>query len=235
MNCAQTDAMLDALMDGTLPEADLEGLQTHCAQCAECAEKLRLTQGMRRMLSDLTPEMDVPLQAQAAWRKAVRAEADKRRHRNLTRWAGGIAAALVVAVGGMFALRQAPAKDAPMAAMEKSVAVIEADGEAFGESIDSAASLAMPMVERRMRVEDLDRTCAYMADLAREYEGSIEEQRFEADDAQCANLYIDLPAENAADFLAAAAHYDLDGGAEDLADVGGGDETVSILLTLEAK
>ena len=241
LNCAQTDALLDALMDGALTDADRVSLDAHCAECEECAGRLRLTEEMRRMFSETAPELDVPLEAQAAWRGAIRQEAARRRRRNLTRWAGVIAAALVVAVGGFLAFRTPARTDmaaAPVPAMGESavmaenVAVVEADGqdEEF-ESIDIAASRAMPMIERRMRVEDLDRTCAYMADLAREYEGGIEQQRFDAG----ANLFVDLPAENAADFLSAAAHYDVDGSFDASADVEAEAGRVSMLLVLEEK
>ena len=117
------------------------------------------------------------------------------------------------------------------ALMAESVAVVEADGQEDSESIDTAASRAMPMIERRMTVEDLDRTCAYMADLAREYDGEIEDQRIEAG----ANLYVELPAENAADFLSAAAHYDVDGTFDAACDVEAEAGRVSILLVLEEK
>lgn len=239
MNCAQTDALLDALLDGDVQESDQAALQAHCAHCAACAEKLRATQAMKRVLLEIPPEMDVPLTAQTAWRKAVKAEAQKRRVRGWTRWAGGIAAALVVAVGGFFALRGAPqpsraAMDNGIVPLQESVAVVEADGQDY-ESLDAVALRAAPDLERRMTVEDLDRTCAYMADLVREYEGTLEERRYEADGARCADLSIDLPAENAGDFLAAAAHYDSNGTFDEAPDVTVAEGRVSMLLVLEAK
>ena len=242
MNCAQTDALLDALLDDALTEPDRAALQAHCAGCSCCGEKLRATQALRDMFSEAAPELDVPLTAQAGWRTAV-TEVAARRRRGLTRWAGGIAAALVVTIGGFFALRgpSAATDAAPRAIMEKSatferdsVAVVEADGEAM-ESIGTAAFRAMPMVERRMAVEDLDSTCAYMTDLVREYEGTLEERRYEADGARCADLSIDLPAENAGDFLAAAAHYDSNGTFGEAPDVTVAEGRVSMLLVLEAK
>ena len=74
LNCAQTDALLDALMDGALTDADRQSLNAHCAGCTACAERLRLTEEMRRMFSETAPELDVPLTAQAAWRGAIRQE-----------------------------------------------------------------------------------------------------------------------------------------------------------------
>ena len=85
-----------------------------------------------------------------------------------------------------------------------------------------------------MVVEDLDRTCAYMADLVSEYEGTLEVQRYETDGVDCANLYIELPAENAADFLEAAAHYDVSGTLESAANAEDAEGRVSLLLVLKA-
>lgn len=287
-NCAQIETLLDAWMDDALTGAELAELDAHCAECPACAAKARATQALRDMFSETAPELDVPLEAQAAWRGAVKAEADRARRRTWTRWAGGIAAALLVALGSFFALRPNAADvkkmEAATTGAAQNVAVVEADGmealetaaesaEAYDMDADSAESCEMeaedydeavnenaapaqgqkslaaasgvayranaapvaPAHERRMTVQDLDRTCAYMADLISEYEGSLDEQRFEADGAKCANLFIDIPAENAADFLKAAAHYDT-GDAPDETDAGGfGAGRVSLLLVLTEK
>lgn len=271
-NCERIELLFDQMMDDALTAADQARLDAHCAACAACAEKRRTTLALKRMFSELPPEMDVPLTAQAGWRGAVKAEADGARRRRLIRWASGIAAALVVALGGMFALKAGAPRQA-MEAAERSVAVIEADGQPvataspsmsfdaadmaeaedteeveevaevaeaveaevmFTKSMNATTAGAAPMYERRMTVEDLDRTCAYMADLVAEYEGSLEEQRYEDDGAACASLFIDLPAENAADFLSAASPYDTGAGLDGDQPPAEGD-MVSIRLILTQK
>ena len=61
MNCTQTDALLDAYMDDALAEGDRAALAAHCADCPACAEKYRATEVMKRMFSEMAPEVDVPL------------------------------------------------------------------------------------------------------------------------------------------------------------------------------
>lgn len=278
-DCTRAEILLDQWMDDALTDAERAELDAHCAECPACAGKARATEALRQALSDLPSEIDVPLQARAAWRGAVKAEADRARRTRRMRLAGGVAAALLVAVGGFLALRPASQPQAALRASEatamgaiQNVAVIEADGvadepppladydEAYEADDDGAceaeavtyeaaaradaadvrangtdAGAAVPTHERRMRVQDLERTCAYMADLISEYEGDLDIQRFEADGAQCANLFIDLPAENAADFLNAAAHYDTGDASEPepAADFGEGRVTLLLELTEE--
>ena len=236
MNCTQTDALLDAYMDDALADGERATLAAHCAECPACAEKYRATEIMKRMFSEMAPEVDVPLTAQAGWRRAIKAEAQRTKRQRLFKMAGGIAAALVVAVGAAVALMANPVqKEVEMRSADlagaQSIAMIEADGE-----IDAAEAMLedadfMPMHELEMTVEDLDSVCVYMTDLVSEYEGEADVQPFEEDGRRCANLYIDLPTENADEFLSAASHYDASGSALTLGEAAG--ERVSMLLVLK--
>ena len=272
MNCEQIDRFLDAMMDGEISTKDMNALEAHCQTCAACAEKLKLNRQMMGMLSEMAPEIDVPLTAQAAWRSAVKAEAGKAKRARLYRIAGGIAAALVVAIGATFALRTPPknlatdsavpetagimmaaeeaeyADEAPMMAAEEAeyadeAPMMAAEYAAAGEALIEADGAAMMMDASRkssaMRevelvVEDLDRACEYVRDLVDEYEGTADIQRLEENGVPCANLYIELPAGNAGEFLRAAAHYDTSG-AEISADDFEGDGDISMLLVLRAE
>lgn len=259
MNCTQMDRLLDAMLDGTLAADDLTAVEAHCEHCAACAEKLKANRQLMRVFAEMAPEMDVPLTAQAAWRSAVKKEERGAGHRRIYRLASGIAAALVVAVGATFALKT-PARDnaatvAPEMAraneyVASEAAVIEADGameemeemdeaEAFDGGADfsgrmtlAAGKAAAPMCEINMTVDDVERVCQCAQDLAQEYEGHIDVQRFDEDGAACANLYIDLPAANAAEFFEAIRRFDLSGVPRDAFRVDG--ET-SILLVLRSK
>ena len=238
MNCIQVDQLLNDLMDEVISPDDLRALEAHCDDCPTCRSKLNATRDMLRLFADMAPEADVPLNVQAKWRSAVKAESKKVRAKGLYRWAAGIAAALVVAIGATFMLNM-PQSATPLmeaAPMARSVAMIEADGlEASEEAIDTAVSRPVPTLELAMTVEDLNRTCAYMADLISEYEGGMDEQRFDKDGRACANLYIDLPAENAAEFLNAASHFDLGHAEMPDIDASEADRVVMLLVLKEAK
>ncbi|MBR0367123.1 MAG: hypothetical protein IJH86_01860 [Clostridia bacterium] len=277
MNCTQLDQYLDAMLDGTLTADELSSVDDHCQGCAACAEKLKANRQMMRVFAEMAPEMDVPLPAQARWREAVRNEARRPARLNF-RLIGGIAAALVVALGATFALKAPAGDDAKMLSVrtEQSAdaalsdsrtldaapamefeaaddALIEADGAAESvnmaeedeavqeaEAVEFAAeaanlpvkSVGAPMREIGMVVDDVNRVCDYARDLAQEYEGDIDIQHFDEDGAACANLYIDLPAANAPEFLEAMRHFDHSGAPADAFDVDG--ET-SLLLVLRSE
>ncbi|MBR2699643.1 MAG: hypothetical protein IKE76_13730 [Clostridia bacterium] len=274
MNCTQLDQYLDAMLDGTLTADELKLVEDHCQGCAACAEKLKANRSMMRMFAEMAPEMDVPLLAQARWREAVRNEA-RRPARRYFRLVGGIAAALVVALGATFALRTPAGDGARMQAVQTDMqteaaengkrmldaapatefeaadeALIEADGAAEpvvmaeeaeeAEEVSFAAeaanmpvkAAAAPMREIGMVVEDVSRVCEYARDLAQEYEGDIDIQPFDEDGVACANLYIDLPAANAPEFLEAMRHFDHSGAPADAFDADG---QTSLLLVLRSE
>lgn len=270
MNCTQIEQYLDVMMDGALSTEDLNAVEAHCRDCAACAEKLKVNRQMMRVFEEMAPEMDVPLAAQAAWRGAVKREAARKKQRHLYRYAAGIAAALVVAVGATFALK-VPAKDATSvrnlsvetageygvdyeesyaaaydAAPEEAseAALIEADG-AVMDMADMAMEADMgarskaagaPMHEVTMTVDDVERVCEYAQDLALEYEGHVDIQRFDEDGAPCANIYVDLPAKNAGEFFEAIWHFDRSGAALEPIGMGaGGDGNLSVMLVLKSK
>ncbi len=277
MNCTQLDQYLDAMLDGTLTADELKLVEDHCQGCAACAEKLKANRSMMRMFAEMAPEMDVPLPAQARWREAVRNEA-RRPTRQYFRLIGGVAAALVVALGATFALRTPAGDGARMSAVQTEDhaaavengkrmlsaapamefeaaddALIEADGAAESvvmaeeaedaedaEAVSFAAeaanmpvkTAAAPMHEIGMVVEDVNRVCEYARDLAQEYEGDIDIQLFDEDGVACANLYIDLPAANAPEFLEAMRHFDHSGAPADAFDADG---QTSLLLVLRSE
>ena len=99
MNCTQTESWLDLLLDDALSAEDLRALEMHAQDCETCAEKLRAAKQLKAALSLMTPEIDVPLEGQANWRSAVKAEAGKARRKRFYRYAAGIAAAFAVLAG----------------------------------------------------------------------------------------------------------------------------------------
>lgn len=122
MDCLKFRAHLDEWLDGELTDDMARAMQQHADTCPDCAEDARLARETVAMLHSLEDEIPVPLPAQAAWRKAVRAEAQRKKVRRFPaaiRAIGSVAAALVVLAGCTAAFRAtdmlypaAPASDA---------------------------------------------------------------------------------------------------------------------------
>ena len=247
MDCMEMDRWLDDYMDGMLSDDDRSALETHAAGCASCAKKLEAARALMDMMGELSPEMDVPLEAQAAWRGAVKRSSKGGRGR-IVRWAGGIAAALIVAVGAMSLLRGAPDMSAkPIEgsevayeeAMMPEVAAIEADGVAAGGVkaagiAEDMSDAAAPMLEYQLTVADLYEACRRVEDLSAEYEGEVSLQSFVANGVESANAYVELPAANAAEFLSALEHFNLDGSLPEPS-FDQNDGAVSLMLVLHAE
>lgn len=139
MNCEQVSACLDLLMDGELNDDMRRELDAHGQNCPACAKAIQDTLQLKALLSEMEPEVAVPLPAQAAWRGAVREAAQRDRRRKLVRWIGSAAAAVVVLVGVTLAFNggAGPRKDAAATRLSNEVAVVqEAAGEeaVYGET-----------------------------------------------------------------------------------------------------
>lgn len=252
MDCNQVNGILDLMMDGALDDAQRSALEAHGQECPTCAAEIRSTLQMKALFEQMEPEADVPLQAQARWRGAVRAEAKQQRQKRMRRWIASVAAAAVVLVGigAVFTLRGTPKRNDALYAQEESAAapmveyaaetvlasngavanarsdaapgaVVEADGmadEAVAiedatagmvaeeeEAESPASGQRAPACELALRVEDVETACNRVCDLALEYEASADVQSV-ADGG--ANVYVEIDAENAGDFLNAVAPMD---------------------------
>lgn len=103
--CERARNMLDDYMDGALGDDQALFLRTHAANCPDCAKKLRATELLARDLRGLDDYVGVPLNAQSAWRRAVRHEIARAKRRRFARAFAGIAAAFLVMIGSTLALR----------------------------------------------------------------------------------------------------------------------------------
>lgn len=249
MKCSDVNALLDRLMDDELSDEMRIELNKHASVCPQCAEMINATIEMKEMLTEMHEEADVPLAAQAAWRKAVKQEAVRIKARKFYHKAGTVAAAVVVLVGIGIAVTNrdmAPQKaqndvmqisaDYETAEMEEAadisqIAAIESDG-----SGETAASMARTMPapseftainECILCVEDIDETFGYISDLVAEYEGNVDEYRAEDNRA---NLYITLPTENVGEFLSASKHLDTSGSAFENVKIGSEEMTTLLLI-----
>ncbi len=144
MRCEETNAMLDQLLDGTLTGEQLRSLEAHGQTCAACGEQIRAALQMKALFSEMAPEVDVPLAAQAAWRGAVKEEARKKKMKRYYSWAGVAAAAVVLVVGVSLGLngRNAPKPGrgaASMMAVEKA-AELSAPAENVADEVEASGT-----------------------------------------------------------------------------------------------
>lgn len=272
MDCNQVNGMLDLLMDGTLDDAQRQAMEAHGRQCPDCALAIRSTLQMKALFDQMEPEVDVPLQAQAKWRGAVREAAKQQRQRKLRRWLASAAAAVVALVGiGMaFNLKGTPKQSAAPNALKESAvsmeareaepvpasravmtnampdeapgAVVEADGAVAIEDAEMALAAdeayaagsansgqRAPACELALKVEDVEVACDRIRDLAQEYEAVAD---VHSAGESGANVYVEIAAENAGDFLNAVAAMDTSGkGVEAPALTGSGQVLVLLVLT----
>lgn len=216
MNCEQMRAMLDAYIDGELSQEEVRALRDHAATCTDCRNELLVAEQLRDALGHLDDDVCVPLEAQAAWRNAVRAEAARKRQRKWMRAVYAVAAVLVVAIGctamlrsDVFAGKKAnlPAENAPIAARAMPDAgLIASDG-----SSDDALAAQSALTEdytawKKYGVADFDRACETIEALAVEYSGTAVSDNAgeETLGAREAMYRIELPAVYMEDFLNAA-------------------------------
>lgn len=207
MSCEEARSMLDAFVDGELTAQQERALMEHAAGCDACGKEMEAAILLRDSLKDMDAEVNVPLEAQAAWRKAVRAEAGRRgRVRRWTRYACGAAAALVLVAGCTFALKgevfggegQLPMARTVKAAQEEG-AIIAADGarEAAAGAASAEDAGDECTVWKKYEAEDVEAACESVEALVAEYSGSF---GVETDDG--AVIYrIELPCDYAEDFL----------------------------------
>ncbi len=232
MNCEQLRRLLDAYMDGELSDAQLREMEAHAAACEDCRREFEAAKLVRDALGSLPEEVDVPLEAQASWRRAVREEAGRdawpdertaayvRAKRNSShRWMRAVyavAAALVLVLGATAMLGRMPARKAVEPLM------VAASEDAASESGAAAASPTQAVVARDGDVEastllqdesyaarkaygaeDFAAACATVEELTEEYGG-----KFTTDQTGggWAVYRVELPREYLEDFLSAVSH-----------------------------
>ena len=104
MDCKEFSNLLDAWLDGALPDADARRMLDHAAGCEACAVKLTLRQDCRRM----DEEIQVPDSFSSSWRQAIREEKEmEQKPQKVFQWKkwAAAAAALLFVVGGTLASR----------------------------------------------------------------------------------------------------------------------------------
>lgn len=170
MDCNGFAKLLDAFTDGELNGARRAEFLKHAAECPDCARELEAAKTLQDVLGDMR-ETPVPLKAQAAWRNAVRAEARRRRGARLRRYAC-MAAALVLALGGVFMLSgKKPAENVGettalgvIAATDDPASFIAKDGASSSDTAQADYDAL-----EKLTVGNLDSASATVEELCGEY------------------------------------------------------------------
>lgn len=201
VNCSEFKAVLDRYADGELSVELLAAFHLHADSCKECDALRKAAYRLQELLSHMDDDVSVPLPVQAAWRKAVRAEAQKGRRTRMFRIAGAIAAVCVLSVGTMMFVRNSPAPQVAESVLDQanltSVAYVETDGVKGDSMLDA------PVANDNIRydtwvlyVDDVESAASYIRDIVAEYEGYVDAQTEDA-------LSVRVTGANAADFVQA--------------------------------
>ena len=108
MSCQFFKDHLNDYLDSEMDMETRHRMDRHAQACPECGERLEVMTRLLTMCAELDEGITMPLEGQAAWRKAVREEAAKqkpRRGRGFIRALGTVAAAAVLITAGTFAYR----------------------------------------------------------------------------------------------------------------------------------
>ncbi len=107
MSCEQFQSSLDPYLDNELNPMQRAALIEHARVCPECGERLELATRLMTMCAEMDEGVQMPLDGQAAWRKAIRDEAQTARKPvrlpAFVRGLSGLAAAMLLIAGGTFA------------------------------------------------------------------------------------------------------------------------------------
>ena len=101
MKCDEFTSALDAYIDGELSPDDVRAMCEHAKGCAACGDELKRAEFLRDALRNIDADTFVPLEAQAAWRSAVKRERARKRKNTWIRSLTAVAAAAVVLVGSI--------------------------------------------------------------------------------------------------------------------------------------
>ena len=145
MNCDQFLLKIDAYIDDELSVDELKEMREHAKICDACRDEMAKADLLRETLNGLDDDIVVPLEAQAAWRKAVRAESQRKNVRKWTRGLYVVAAALVLVLGCILVMNNdalSPKRMETMPDVARLGAAPEAASENEGISMASANSAA---------------------------------------------------------------------------------------------
>lgn len=193
MNCDTFKQNIDAYLDGELTQEQRNEMDAHADECSACREEMEQAVSLSGLCAELNENFAVPLETQAAWRRAVRAEANKKR-RPMGMWARGlgtVAAALVVLVTGTFGMRmqestpasgvQAISAGGGVYGLRTAEEINEMDGMAAGLFTTTGSLQSDGSMDSRLSTEADTSEAAVETVVLRSAERSIETANYDAD------------------------------------------------------
>lgn len=191
MDCENARRLIDAYIDGELSVEEIRALEDHAKACVECEQELDAAKLLKDTLEHMDDEITVPLEAQAAWRRAVRAEARKKNTRNLMRGVYAVAAALVLMFGVNLAFNDHAPDTVPVPAAglsRASMNMIETDG------LEDAAGMPDYSVRKKIACTEPAEAMERLQLLSAEYSANC----FAEDETSCR---VELSCDYLEDFL----------------------------------
>lgn len=152
MMCQKFMDLLDGYIDDVLTPEETAFMKAHADKCENCAEQLRLSDIIKNEIRGMDDDVVVPIQAQAAWRSAVRKENRNRKLKKAYKALGSIAAAFVVLVGATFAMRSVNAL--PPRVIEENRSMDAAAVMTFSTADIGTQEFMVPETAMRLRSAD---------------------------------------------------------------------------------
>ena len=206
MKCEDFLLKIDAYIDGELSDEEIKAMHMHAENCDSCRVEMAKAELLRDPLVGIDEDISVPLEAQAAWRRAVRVESKRKNVRKWTRGLYVVAAALVVVLGctlimnnDIFADKRAfttgvqPEVAAMKGAAPRTAVMIATDG-------DEAAAVESYTAVKKYAVRDFAAAEQLIRDLAAEY-GAVSVDK--SDSGEQVSFIVELPIDYQEDFLSA--------------------------------
>ena len=103
--CRRFLGLIDKYIDGDLSRDEEAFFYTHAAACINCEKELKIADMMKTAMEEVDDDIVVPLNAQSAWRNAVRKEIRRKKNSRFVKMITSAAAAFAVLVGTTFVMR----------------------------------------------------------------------------------------------------------------------------------
>jgi hypothetical protein len=235
VDCIEFRSKLDAYIDDELSREESAAMLEHAQKCEDCNTELRYAAMLKGMMADMTKEVAPPLEAQAAWRKAIRGEARTGNMRRRYKVLGAVAAAFVLFIGCAAVLRMqfAPNDGGPAVAADQGgvFTFVAADGsdQATRSTVAQDESVGAVTASARLVSSDLSVSSETVLGLVGDFGGYVG-----ASSVNNNTAYITacVPCEELDTFMQSLEYI----GTVDASRVSGeGDGMASIAITIKAK
>lgn len=229
MDCNQFLMLLDAYIDNELTEDQKHAFLAHARECENCKKELQTAEMLKGILSDIDDGIVVPLEAQANWRMAVRAEAKRKSGRKWMRVGSVIAAAFILVFGCTLMLNGNGFNRQNKVNENNAAMLMTIASDGITDTQDSqVAEGDVYSAWKKIETGDYENACRTIENLTSEYNGSYSVENSETGEEKC--MYrIEIPYDYMIDFLNAAGRLGTETDSETVEDV---TETAVIYIEL---